>query len=304
MQCNLPRPQRDHPAAPRSVGGDAPAHDGDVRQPFFCSLGWPKARQALEDARERIASLLGAHPDEVTFTSGATEANNLAIFGLMGKPTPPTLSLKGRGEANSPSLQGGGWGVGSVYLSHLEHPCVIEPVRQLEARGVAVEWLPVDARGITQCGSLAARADALLCLMLANHETGAIQPVREIVHSLPAGAKFHCDAAQAVGKIAVNFSELGVTTLTASAHKFRGPKGVGLLLTKPRDRTSAAHIRRASTERTPTRHRTRRARRGCCRGVRGRGAERDRKPGEVGSAPEPILVRVATIVRPGGAKRS
>src|SRR5262245_40403411 len=133
-----------------------------------------KARQALEDAREKIATLLGAFPDEVTFTSGATEANNIAIFGLH-----PTHAL----------------------ASHLEHPCVIEPLRQLEARGVVVEWLPVDSRGVVQCSPLAPRAGSLVCVMLANHETGAIQPVRDIALSLPAGALLHCDAVQAVGKI-------------------------------------------------------------------------------------------------------
>ena len=167
-----------------------------------------KARQALEDARERIAALLGAFPDEVTFTSGATEANNLAVFGLMGSLAKPQAAV----------------------ASHLEHPCVIEPLRQLEARGVPVEWLPVDTRGVIVWP--APPADALVCVMLANHETGAVQPVREIASSLPPGVKLHCDAVQAVGKIAVNFHELGATTLTASAHKFGGPKGVGVLLTK------------------------------------------------------------------------
>ncbi|MCI0702885.1 MAG: cysteine desulfurase [Planctomycetia bacterium] len=164
-----------------------------------------KARQALEDAREKVAALLGAFPDEVTFTSGATEANNIAVFGLH-----PTLA----------------------FASHIEHPCVIEPLRQLESRGAVVEWLPVDARGVIESRSLAPQADSLVCIMLANHETGAIQPVRDIAMSLPPGAMIHCDAAQAVGKIAVNFHELGATTLTASAHKFGGPKGVGVLLVK------------------------------------------------------------------------
>jgi cysteine desulfurase len=161
------------------------------------------ARRALEDARERIAALLRAQPDEVTFTSGATEANNLAIFG------------------HNPSL---------ALASHIEHPCVIEPLKQLEARGVAVAWLPVDSRGVVRWS--APPANALVCLMLANHETGAIQPVREIAAALPPSAKLHCDAAQAVGKLPVNFRELGATTLSASAHKFGGPKGVGVLLTK------------------------------------------------------------------------
>jgi cysteine desulfurase len=161
-----------------------------------------KARQSLDDARERIAHLLGAHADEVTFTSGATEANNIAVFG---------------------------YSVSRVYASHIEHPCVVEPVKQLESRGVAVEWLPVDTRGVVQCS---AHADALHCVMLANHETGAIQPVSDIAKSLPTGAHLHCDAVQAVGKIRVNFRELGATSLTASAHKFGGPKGIGVLLAK------------------------------------------------------------------------
>ena len=171
-----------------------------------------RARQALEDARERIAALLGAEADEVVFTSGATEANNLAIFGLAGP----------------------------AVASHLEHPCVMEPLRQLEARGVPVEWRPVDARGRFVAGvsdPVPARPGSqtrlqLVCLMLANHETGAIQPVREVARALPPGAALHCDAAQAVGKIPVNFRELGATTLAVSAHKFGGPTGVGALIVK------------------------------------------------------------------------
>jgi cysteine desulfurase len=162
-----------------------------------------RARQALEDARERIAALLGAEADEVVFTSGATEANNLAAFGLAGP----------------------------AVASHLEHPCVVEPLRQLEARGVPVEWRPIDARGRFVAGVLDP-GYRLVCLMLANHETGAIQPVREVASALPRGAALHCDAAQAVGKIPVNFRELGATSLAISAHKFGGPKGVGALVMK------------------------------------------------------------------------
>jgi cysteine desulfurase len=162
------------------------------------------ARRALEDARERIATLLGAHPDEVTFTSGATEGNNHAVFSLA---------------------------TGQVATSLLEHPCVIEPIRQLEARGFAVDWWPVNSRGIVE--PCPVHPDTrLVCVMLANHETGATQPIREIARSLPGGTALHCDAVQAVGKIRVNFHELGTTTLTASAHKFGGPKGVGVLLAK------------------------------------------------------------------------
>lgn len=171
-----------------------------------------KARQALEDAREKIAVLLGARPSEVTFTSGATEANNVAVFGLL-EPT--------GGSCHAPL----------AVASHLEHACIVEPLRQLEARGLPVEWWPVDSRGIISPRPVDADT-RLVCLMLANHETGALQPVRDLTLAMPPGVALHCDAAQAVGKVPVNFRDLGVTTLTATAHKFGGPKGVGILITK------------------------------------------------------------------------
>ncbi len=162
-----------------------------------------QARRHLEDARETVARLLGALPEEVIFTSGATEANNLALFGLCGEPP------------------------GRIVASPLEHPCVIEPLKQLAARGFEIEWLKVDGRGIVEPGEPAERI--LLTLQLANHETGAIQPVREFAKL---GGRLHTDAAQVVGKMPVNFRDLGVTALTLSGHKFRGPKGVGALLLK------------------------------------------------------------------------
>jgi cysteine desulfurase len=174
-----------------------------------------KARRALEDAREQIAALLGASPDEVTFTSGATEANNLAVFGLANRT--PDLAPR------------------HVLASPLEHPCVIGPLKELEARGFTVEWLPVSARGVVPANAVASFVrpeTAFVSVMLANHETGAIQPVREIAATLPPGVPLHTDAAQAAGKIPINFRALGATALTASAHKFRGPKGIGVLLVK------------------------------------------------------------------------
>lgn len=167
-----------------------------------------QARQHLEDARERVAGLLGAHPDEVIFTSGATEANNLAIFGLAAEP-------------------------GHLLAAPIEHPCVVEPLKQLAGRGIELEWLPVTRRGHVETATVLDRVredTRLVCLMLANHETGAIQPVWHVAKTLPKSVPLHCDAAQAIGKVPVNFRGLGVTTLSASAHKFRGPKGVGLLL--------------------------------------------------------------------------
>jgi cysteine desulfurase len=190
---------------------------GEAMQPYLTDVyGNPasshcagrRARQALEDAREQTASLLGAHPDEVIFTSGATEANNLAVFGLAG---------------SSP---------GHLVVSPIEHPCVLEPVRCLAEAGFAVDWLEVNRTGVVAKESLAQRLrpdTRLVSVMLANHETGALQPVGALVSELPEGVASHCDAAAAAGKVLLNFHDLGVTSLTVSAHKFHGPKGVGAL---------------------------------------------------------------------------
>jgi cysteine desulfurase len=194
-----------------------------------------RARRALEDAREQVAALLDAHPDEVVFTSGATEANNLALLGLTGDPP------------------------GRLLASPVEHPSVVEPLHRLAGHGFAVEWLRVDPRGIVQPAHLAAmvRDDTrLVALQLANHETGAIQPIASLYSVLSTQySVLHCDATQAVGKIPVRFHALGATTLALSAHKFHGPKGVGALLvrrgTKLRPLLSGGHQqqgRRPGTE--------------------------------------------------------
>ncbi len=193
-----------------------------------------RARRALEDARETVAGRLGADADEVIFTSGATEANNLALFGLCGEPP------------------------GHLLASPIEHPSVAEPLRKLAESGFALDLLPVDRHGFVSIPSLAEylRPDTrLLAVMLANHETGVLQPIRALTAVLVGGARFHCDATQAVGKIAVNFHDLGVDALALSAHKFHGPKGIGALLLrrglKLRPRTWGGHQqhgRRPGTE--------------------------------------------------------
>lgn len=186
----------------------------EAMQPYFTQhAGNPssshqfgrQARRALEDAREEIAALLNSHPDEVVFTSGATEANNLAIFGLAG--TTP----------------------GVIATSMIEHPSVVEPIHTLTLQGFERVRLPVTETGEVKPGSW--RDDArLVAVMLANHETGAIQPIEPLAQMLEHRAPFHCDAAAAAGKIPISFRRLSVTSLTVSAHKFHGPKGIGALL--------------------------------------------------------------------------
>jgi cysteine desulfurase len=170
------------------------------------------ARRAWEVAKETTARILGADPAEVTFTSGGTEANNLAIFGLAGAVLLP----------------------GHIISSTIEHPAVIEPIARLEAAGFTVNRALVSSEGLAQPARIAEmfRSDTRFAtLMLANNETGALQPVRELAGLAKAyQIPVHTDAVQAVGRIPVHFHDLGVTTLAASAHKFHGPVGIGLLL--------------------------------------------------------------------------
>jgi cysteine desulfurase len=195
------------PLVPEVVQAMRPFLDEPVGNPASSHRFGRLARKALEDARERLAGLLDAHPDEVVFTSGATEANNLALFGLV-PPAP-----------------------GVIVTSSIEHPCVIEPVRQLAGRGYRHTSLPVTAAGSVDGDQAEFPADACLAsVMLANHETGAIQPVALLASQLEGRIPFHCDAAAAVGKIAVSFHGLGVTALTLSGHKLHGPPGIGALL--------------------------------------------------------------------------
>lgn len=176
-----------------------------------------EGREAVDGAREAVAELIGARPDEVVFTSGGTESDNIAIRG----------SIKARGL----DLR-----VPHVVTSTIEHPAVLNTCKGLENEGVEVTYIPCTADGVVRLDELeeSLRPETILVsVMLANNETGVIQPVREIsALTRERGINLHVDAIQGVGKISVNVDELGADMLSISAHKFYGPKGVGALYVK------------------------------------------------------------------------
>lgn len=174
-----------------------------------------KSRSVLDDARETVAELLGCEPIEVVFTASGTEADNIAIQGLFHAST---------NEA----------GAGRIISSPIEHSAVRDTVARLEEQhGATVDLMPVGRDGhISDLSALDTPA-AVATSMWANNETGAIQPVEDIVSRAAAvDTPVHVDAVQVVGKLPINFHELGAATLAASAHKFGGPRGIGLLLAK------------------------------------------------------------------------
>jgi cysteine desulfurase len=180
-----------------------------------------RAHRALEDAREDIARILGAkttgrQADQLVFTSGGTEANNLAIFGLAAV----------RGAASEHA----------IVSSAIEHASINESLEQLKARGCRVVRLKPNADGVVQLDQLDRSLDEhtpLLTVMLANHETGVLQPLGEIAaRCASVGVPVHTDAAQAVGKLPVDFRALGVSTMSVAAHKFHGPVGIGALVVR------------------------------------------------------------------------
>jgi len=168
-------------------------------------------RDALEQARVQLAHLCGAQPGQVVFTSGGTEANNLAIKGALASQAPARLAV-----------------------SAVEHASLLETARSMSQTGWVLDEIAVDENGRVTHSSLEQALyenTALVSVMLANNETGAIQNIEDVVSTAGKyGAMIHTDASQAAGKVPVNFAQLGVNLMTLSSHKIYGPQGVGALI--------------------------------------------------------------------------
>lgn len=189
-----------------------------------------RARRTLEDSRDRIAELLGANTsgttrDRVIFTSGGTESNNLAICGLLQRAwaTPPPSTIATHQTAH-------------IIASSIEHPSITTLTKHLSQTTCHVDNLAVDTKGVIRIDDLERLLQPqtrLVAAMLANNETGVLQPVTELAaicngHNI----LLHTDAAQAAGKLPLNFKNLGVATMSIAAHKFGGPLGIGALVVR------------------------------------------------------------------------
>ena len=200
------------PIAPAVAASMRPFLDEDFGNPSSGHWASISAKGALERARAQVATLLGSAPEEIVFTSGGSEANNLAIKGTF-------FALRDKGD--------------HIVTTAVEHPAVLGPCRFLERLGATITYVPVDSTGRVDPEDVRRAITPrtiLISVMHANNEVGTIQPIEEIgVIANEHGIRFHTDAAQSVGKIPTRVGDLGVDLLTIAGHKLYAPKGVGAL---------------------------------------------------------------------------
>ena len=229
------------PAAPEVVEAMLPYFSLKFGNPSSLHSAGQEARRAVEAARAAVASLIGAAPDEVVFTSGGTESNNSALKGI-------AEANRGRGN--------------HIVTSKIEHHAVLEPCRALESQGFMVTYLDVDADGLVDPADVQKALTAetiLVSIMHANNEIGTIEPIEEIGRiTREKGIYFHTDAVQTLGHVPVDVQKMNVDLLSASAHKLSGPKGVGFLYIRKGTKISPFMLggeqekkRRASTHNVP-----------------------------------------------------
>jgi cysteine desulfurase len=198
-----------HPEVIKAMKPYLETHFGNPSSPYIYGV---RTKNAVENARLQVASLLGCSTSEITFTSGGTESNNYAIKGI---------SFIRRDKGNH------------IITSQIEHPAVIEVCHYLEKQGFKVTYLPVDEFGMVALDDVAGAITPqtiLITIMHSNNEVGTIQPIKEIASlARKHGIITHTDAAQSAGKVPVNINELGVDLLSIAGHKLYAPKGIGVI---------------------------------------------------------------------------